>query len=146
MRSKESVAEKRAARRFGEFARAVRRNLRRVHRIRHILERAEQAAHRCYEKVGVAMLAAKASSGMSEEAFAAWLASFDLSQDDLVKSLELGQVALDCRKAEATAREGPNERCPAATICQHRSNNLVPDLRLHVSKFVEDDAIEIRTT
>ena len=40
----------------------------------------------------------------------------------------------------------PNERGPAATIYQHRSNNLVPDLRLHVSKFVEDDAIEIRTT
>src|SRR5262249_30036285 len=25
-----------------------------------------------------------------------------------------------------------NECGPAATICQHRSNNLVPDLRLHV--------------
>src|SRR4029077_11541892 len=40
----------------------------------------------------------------------------------------------------------PNERGPAATICQHRSNNLVPDLWFHVSKFVEHDAIEIRTT
>jgi hypothetical protein len=124
MRGKEPVAEKRAARRFGEFARAVRRNLRRVNRIRHILERAEQAAHRCYEKVGVAMLEAKASSGMSEEAFAAWLASFGLSQDDLVKCLELGQVARDRRKAEAAAREGSfgmivtERRDPEAIRCE----------------------------
>jgi len=101
-RGKKSAAEKRAARRFGEFARSVRRNLRQVHRI---LERAEQAARRCYEKAGAAMLDAKSSSGMSEEGFAAWLAPFGLSQDRLLQCLELGQVALDRRKAEAAARE-----------------------------------------
>jgi hypothetical protein len=51
------------------------------------------------------MLDAKASSGMSEEAFAAWLAPFGLSQDRLLRCLELGQVALDRRKAEAAERE-----------------------------------------
>src|SRR6266700_1307946 len=86
-RGKQSAADKRAAQRFGEFARSVRRNLRQVHRIRRILERAEQAARRCYEKAGVAMLNAKASSVMSEEAFAAWLAPFGLSQDDLLQCL-----------------------------------------------------------
>jgi hypothetical protein len=51
------------------------------------------------------MLDAKASSGMSEEAFAAWLAPFGLSQDRLLQCLELGQVALDRRKAGAAERE-----------------------------------------
>ena len=102
MRGKKSAAEKRAARRFGEFVRSVRRNLRQAHRI---LERAEQAAHRCYEKAGVAMLDAKASSGMNEDEFAAWLAPFGLSQDRLLQCLELGQAALDRRKAEAAGRE-----------------------------------------
>ena len=87
--AKKSTAEKRAARRFGEFARSVRRNLRPAH---WVLERAEQAARRCYEKAGAAMLDAKTSSGMSEEGFAAWLAPFELSQDRLVQCLELGQV------------------------------------------------------
>ena len=87
--NKKFTAEKRAARRFGEFARSVRRNLRQAHRV---LERAEQAARRCYEKAGAAMLDAKTSSGMSEEGFAAWLAPFELSQDRLVQCLELGQV------------------------------------------------------
>jgi len=100
--NKKFTAEKRAARRFGEFARSVRRNLRQAHRV---LERAEQAARRCYEKAGAAMLDAKTSSGMSEEGFAAWLAPFELSQDRLVQCLELGQVALDRRKAEAAERE-----------------------------------------
>jgi hypothetical protein len=59
-----SAVEKRAARRFGEFARSVRRNLRQADRIR---ERAEQAARLCHAKAGVAMLDAKASSGMTEE-------------------------------------------------------------------------------
>jgi hypothetical protein len=104
MRGKESVAEKRAARRFGEYARSVRRNLRQLHRIRQILERAEQAARRCYEKAGVAMLDGKASSEMGEEAFASWLSSFSLSQNDLVKCLELGQVVLDRREAESANR------------------------------------------
>ena len=94
-RGKQSAAEKQAAQRFGEFARSVRRNLRQLHRVRRILERAEQAARRCYEKAGVAMLDGKASSEMGEEAFASWLSSFGLSQNDLVKCLELGQVALD---------------------------------------------------
>jgi hypothetical protein len=104
-RGKQSAADKRAAQRCGEFARSVRRNLRQVHRIRGILERAEQAACRCYEKAGVAMLDAKASSVMSEEAFAAWLAPFGLSQGDLLQCLELGQVARDRRKAESAERE-----------------------------------------
>ncbi len=104
-RGKQLAEDKRSAQRFGEFARLVRRNLRQVHRIRRILERAEQAAHRCYEKAGVAMLDAKASSVMSEEAFAAWLAPFGLSQDDLLQCLELGQVARDRRKAESAEQE-----------------------------------------
>jgi hypothetical protein len=97
-----STAKKRAARRFGEFARSIRRNLRQANRI---LERAEQAAHRCYEKAGVAMLDAKASSGMDEKGFAAWLAPFELSQDRLGRCLELGQVVLDRRKADAAERD-----------------------------------------
>ncbi len=104
-RGTQLAEDKRSAQRFGEFARLVRRNLRQVHRIRRILERAEQAAHRCYEKAGVAMLDAKASSVMSEEAFAAWLAPFGLSQDDLLQCLELGQVARDRRKAESAEQE-----------------------------------------
>jgi hypothetical protein len=51
------------------------------------------------------MLDAKISSGMSEERFAAWLAPFELSQDRLVQCLELGQVALDRRRADAAERE-----------------------------------------
>jgi hypothetical protein len=102
MRSKKPATEKQAARRFGEFARPVRRNLRQAQRIR---ERAEHATRLCYEKAGVAILDAKASSGMSEEAFAAWLAPFGLSQDRLLQCLELGQVALDRRKAGAAERE-----------------------------------------
>jgi hypothetical protein len=102
MRGKKPATEKQAARRFGKFARSVRRNLRQAHRI---LERTEEATRLCYEKAGVAMLDAKASSGMSEEGFAAWLASFDLSQARLLQCLELGQAALDRRKAEAAERE-----------------------------------------
>jgi hypothetical protein len=100
--AEKSAAEKRAARRFGEFTRSVRRNLRHAQRI---LERAKQVAHRCYEKSGAAMLDAKSSSGMSEEAFAAWVAPFGLSQDHLGQCLELGRVALDRRKAEAAEQE-----------------------------------------
>ena len=100
--AKKSAVEKRAARRFGEFARSVRRNLRQAQRI---LERAEQATDRCYEKAGAAMLDAKISSAMSEEGFAAWLAPFELSQDRLIQCLELGQVALDRRRADAAERE-----------------------------------------
>ena len=101
-RTKKSTVEKRAARQFGEFARSVRRNLRQAHRV---LERADQAARRCYEKAGAAMLDAKTSSAMSEEGFAAWLALFELSQDRLVQCLELGQIVLDRRKADAAERE-----------------------------------------
>jgi hypothetical protein len=100
--AKKSAVEKRAARRFGEFARSVRRNLRQAQRI---LERAEQATHRCYEKAGAAMLDAKTTSAMSEERFAAWLAPFGLSQDRLIQCLELGQVALDRRRVDAAERE-----------------------------------------
>lgn len=97
-----SATEKRSARRFGEFARLVRRNLRRAHRI---LDRAEHGARLCYGKAGVAMLEAKASSGMNAEAFAAWLAPFGLTQDCLLQCLELGQVALTRRRADAAERE-----------------------------------------
>jgi hypothetical protein len=45
------------------------------------------------------MLDAKSSSAMSEEGFAAWLASFGLSKDRLIQCLELGQVALERRDA-----------------------------------------------
>jgi hypothetical protein len=112
-RGKKTAAGKRAARRFGESARSVRRNLRQAHRI---LERAEQTTRLCYEKAGMAMLSAKASSGMSEEQFASWLASFGLNQDRVRRCLELGQAALGhpasiridlegCRRApEADAR------------------------------------------
>ena len=96
---KTSAAKKRAAPRFGEFARSIRRNLRQAHRIR---ERAEQATRLCYAKAGVAMLDARASSGMTEEGFAAWLMPFNLSQDCLFQCLELGQVVLQRRKAKAT--------------------------------------------
>ena len=102
MRGKKPATEKQAARRFGEFARSVRRNLRQAQRIR---ERAEHATRLCYEKAGVAILDAKASSGMSQEEFAAWLASFGLSQDRLLQCFELGQAALEHRKAEAAVRE-----------------------------------------
>jgi hypothetical protein len=100
--AKKTAAEKRAARRIGEFARSVRRNLRQADRI---LERAEQVAHRCFEKAGAAMLDAKSSSGMSAEGFAEWLGPFGLSQDRLAQCLELGQIALDRRKADAAERE-----------------------------------------
>ena len=39
-----------------------------------------------------------------------------------------------------------DKRGPAAAVGKHRPNNLMPDLRLHIGKFVENDAIEIRTT
>jgi len=102
MRGKKPATEKQAARRFGEFARSVRRNLRQAQRIR---ERAEHATRLCYEKAGVAILDAKASSGMSEETFAAWLAPFGLSQDRVLQCLELGQAALDRRNADAAGQE-----------------------------------------
>jgi hypothetical protein len=101
-RANKSAADNRAARRIGEFARSVRRNLRQAHRIS---ERAEQAAQRCYGKAGAAMLEAKTNLAMSEETFAVWLTSFGLSQERLGQCLELGQIALDRRKADAAARE-----------------------------------------
>ena len=42
---------------------------------------------------------------MSEEGFAVWLAPFELSKGRLVQCLELGQVALDRRKADAAERK-----------------------------------------
>ena len=47
------------------------------------------------------MLDAKSFSAMSEEGFATWLAPFGLSQDCVIQCLELGQVALERRKADA---------------------------------------------
>ena len=116
MRSKKRATEKRAARRFGEFARSVRRNLRQAQRI---LERAEHTTRLCYEKAGVAMLDAKASSGMSEEAFAAWLSPFGLSQDHLLQCLELGRVALDRRKGGAEESFG--------RIVKERQDQMSPE-------------------
>jgi hypothetical protein len=118
---KKSTAEKRAARRFGEFARSVRRNLRQAHRV---LDRAEQTARRCYEKAGAAMLDAKISSGMSEEGFAAWLAPFELNQDRLAQCLELGQSALDRRKADAAEREESLRKIMKERAESSQSRNL----------------------
>jgi hypothetical protein len=120
-REKKSTTEKQAARRFGEFTRSVRLNLRHAHRV---LERAEQAARRCYEKAGAAMLDAKTSSGMSEEGFAVWLATFELSQDRLGQCLKLGQVALDRRKADAAEREESFRRIVKETAESHEPRNL----------------------
>jgi hypothetical protein len=53
------------------------------------------------------MLDAKASSGMNQEEFAAWLAPFGLSQDRLLQCLELGQVTFDHQNAEVTDRQEP---------------------------------------
>ena len=119
MRGKKPATEKQAARRFGEFARSVRRNLRQAQRIR---ERAEHATRLCYEKAGMAILDAKASSGMSEEAFTTWLAPFGLSQDHLLRCLKLGQVALDRRKAEAAEREEPFRK-----IVKERPDQMGPE-------------------
>ena len=119
--AKKSTAEKRAARRLGEFARSVRRNLRQAHRV---LERAEQVAQQCYEKAGAAMLEAKISSAMSEEGFAAWLAPFELSQDRLGQCLELGQVALDRRKADAAEREESFRRMVKEKVEANEPKNL----------------------
>jgi hypothetical protein len=38
---------------------------------------------------------------------------------------------------------GSDARSPA-NVGKHRPNDLTPDLGLHIGKFVEDDAIEIR--
>lgn len=119
--AKKSTAQKRAARRLGEFARSVRRNLRQAHRL---LERAEQAAQRCYGKAGAAMLEAKISSAMSEDGFAAWLAPFELSQDRVVQCLELGQVALDRRKADAAEREESFRRMVKEKVESNEPRNL----------------------
>lgn len=119
--AKKSTAEKRAARRLGEFARSVRRNLRQAHRV---LERAEQVAHRCYGKAGAAMLDAKTSSEMSEEGFAAWLAPFELSQDRLVQCLELGQIALARRKADAAEREESFRKMVKEKVESNEPRNL----------------------
>jgi hypothetical protein len=116
-RAKQSAVDKRVTRRFGEFARSVKRNLRQAHRI---LERAEQAAQRCYEKAGAAMLDAKTSSALSEEAFAAWLTSFGLSQERLSQCLELAQVALDSRNADAAERQESFRRIVADKLAKSR--------------------------
>jgi hypothetical protein len=120
-KANKSIAQKRAARRLGDFARSIRRNLRQAHRL---LERAEQAAQRCYGKAGAAMLEAKISSAMSEDGFAAWLAPFELSQDRLVQCLELGQVALDRRKADAAEREESFRRMVKEKVESNEPRNL----------------------
>jgi len=119
--AKKSTAEKRAAQRLGEFERSVRQNLRQANRV---LERAEQAARRCYGKAGAAMLDAKTSSGMSEQGFAAWLAPFELSRDRLVQCLELGQVELDRRKADAAEREESFRRMVEEKVESNGPRNL----------------------
>jgi hypothetical protein len=134
-RGKESAAEKRAARQFGEFARSVRRNLRQVNRIRRILGRAEEAVHLCYEKAGAAMLEAKASSAGTEQAFAAWLASFGLSQNELLQCLELGQLALDRRKVGAAAREESFKR-----IVKESRDQISPEaIRREAEQSIENE-------
>jgi hypothetical protein len=72
------------------------------------------------------MLDAKGSSEMSEEAFASWLSSFGLSQNDLIKCLELGQVALDRRKAESADREEAFRR-----IVKERQDQIGPEAIRH---------------
>jgi hypothetical protein len=67
------------------------------------------------------MLEAKASSGMSEEAFALWLASFGLRENELLQCLELGQVALERRKAESAERESFRK------IVKERRDQLSPE-------------------
>jgi len=119
--AKKSTAQKRTARRLGEFARSVRRNLRQAHRV---LERAEQVAQQCYGKAGAAMLEAKISSAMSEEGFAAWLAPLELSQDRLGQCLELGQATLDRRKADAAEREESFRRMVKEKIESNERRNL----------------------
>jgi hypothetical protein len=59
---------------------------------------------------------------MSEEAFAAWLAPFGLSQDDLLQCLELGQVARDRRKAESAEQEESFRR-----IVTERRDQMSPE-------------------
>jgi hypothetical protein len=120
-RARKSTAQKRTARRLGEFERLVGRNLRLAHRV---LERAEQVAQRCYGKAGAAMLEAKISSAMSEEGFAAWLAPFELSQDRLGQCLELGQVTLDRRKADAAGREESFRRMVKEKVESNQPRNL----------------------
>ncbi len=53
------------------------------------------------------MLDAKNSSGMSEEGYATWLASFGLSSDRLQQCLELGQLVLHRRETDAAGQEEP---------------------------------------
>ena len=119
--AKKSTAQKRTVRRLGEFERLVRRNLRLAHRV---LERAEQVAQRCYGKAGAAMLEAKISSSMSEDGFTAWLAPFELSQDRLGQCLELGQVALDRRRADAAEREESFRRMVEEKVGSNEPRNL----------------------
>jgi hypothetical protein len=118
---RKSTAQKRTARRVGEFERLVRRNLRLAHRV---LERAEQVARRCYGKAGAAMLEAKISSAMSEEGFAAWLAPFELSQDRLGQCLELGQATLDRRKVDAAERDEAFRRMVKEKVESNQPRNL----------------------
>ena len=119
--ARKSTAQKRTARRLGEFERLVRRNLRLAHRV---LERAEQVAQRCYGKAGAAMLEAKIFSAMSEDGFTAWLAPFELSQDRLGQCLELGRVTLDRRGVDAAEREESFKRMVEEKIGSNEPRNL----------------------
>jgi hypothetical protein len=38
-----------------------------------------------------------------------------------------------------------DERSPSLTISQHGTDDLVPDLWLHIRELIEDDTIQIRT-
>ena len=86
--------------------------------------RALGLAQRCYGKAGAAMLDAKISSRMSEERFAAWLAPFELSQDRLGQCLELGQVTLERRKADAAGREESFRRMVKEKVEANEPKNL----------------------
>jgi len=70
------------------------------------------------------MLDARASAGMTEEGFAAWLKPFNLSEDYLLQCLELGQVALQRRKAKATEADksfGMADKSFGMSITERRS-------------------------
>jgi len=70
------------------------------------------------------MLDAKTSSGMSEEVFTVSLAPFGLSKDRLVQCLNLGQVVLDRRKADAAEREESFRRVVTERAESNESRNL----------------------
>jgi hypothetical protein len=72
--------------------------------------------------------------------------------DEALPSYDNQKVAWE-KAREAAVRKAKGDRGvikfaldAIATVCQHWPNNLMPDLRLHIRKFVEDYAIQVRTT